>query len=236
MKQILSFFLVLAILASCKNEEPITVSKGYAFITSTLADQDTVYGIGFSSVTNKFFSSVEVVHVTSQKKYTLTAVENHNNNFGYETPLEEMTGNLPTTGKYAFSFVITGGEMISSTDSLTSNIIYPAVIDTCFFNENEKKIDIRWEAIQDAGYIHVFLKTTDGVRVFATKTALGATSTSTSISAFTSGWQADYIPKNGDSYNVEIQAYRFKAGSTNSARDGIQARSVTPCGIVTWKE
>ena len=237
MKQILSFFLILIIingLYSCKNEEPITIFRGYSFITSTLANQDTVYGIGFSSVTNKYFNSAEAVHSISAKKYTLAAIENHNNNFGYETPSENMTTGLPETGKYTFTFNI-GGETFTSTDSLTSNVIYPTIIETCFFNESAERIEVSWEAIQDAGYIHVFLKTSDGTRVFATKSALGATATSTNISATTAGWQEGFVPETNETFHVEIHAYRFKAGSNNSARDGIQARSITQGGTVVWK-
>ena len=237
MKQILSFFLILIIingLYSCKNEEPVTVYKGYSFITSTLANQDTVYGIGFSSVTNKYFNSVEAIHSTSAKKYTLAAIENHTNNFGYETSFEDMTASLPEIGKYTFTFNIVG-ETFTSTDSLTSNVIHPTVIDNCFFNEDEERIEVSWEAIQDAGYIHVFLKTSDGARVFATKSALGATATSTNISAVTAGWMEGFVPEANNTFNVEIHAYRFKAGSNNSARDGIQARSITQGGTVVWK-
>ena len=232
MKHIISIFFILIIinsLSSCKNEEPITTCLGYSFITSTLkgADQDTVFGIGFSTVTNKAFSSVEVVHSTSQAKYNLAAIENHINNFGYETPFEDMTGNLPETGKYIFSYTLTGGESWNSTDSLTSDIIFPAIIDTCYYDKDADRVELKWETIENAGYIHVFLKTTDGRRVFATKTALGGTSTNTNITGFTNGWIVGYTPQAGETYIVEINAFRFKKGSTSSTRDGIQARSVS---------
>ena len=238
MKQIISIFLLLIIidgLTSCKNEEPMTTCLGYSFITSYLkgANQDTVFGIGFSTVTNKIFSSVEVVHSVSQATYTLAAIENHANNFGYETPFEDMTGSLPEIGKYLFSYTLTNNESLNSTDSVTSDVLYPAIIDTCYYNKNVGHVELKWEPVTNANYIHVFLKNNAGKRVFATKNALTGTSTSTNISETTNGWIVDYVPNANETYIVEIIAFRYKKGSTNSVRDGIQARSVAT-ETVAW--
>ncbi|MDR1859592.1 MAG: hypothetical protein LBR06_01550 [Bacteroidales bacterium] len=232
MKNLVIKTLTVSILSACFAcaDEPVNSEiLGYAFVISKLnATSDTVFGVGINTMTNKDFSRVTVTS-GDNSVYELQPYNGHTYNFYYETPDNEFIRFEPYFGKYYFKYTLTTGEQFSDSSDVVRAIVYPADITECAYNTESNNVQLKWNRIENANFIVIFLLNGNGEVVYASK-SLAGTTVSATIAASGTGWQFEVKPEAGAQYTVQVKAFRNKANSTVEI---VQGESVVERKI-TW--
>jgi len=229
----LEFTVLLIILLSgffsCIDDEIIATSDGDAFITVSVEQNDTLYGLALHCLGNKDLGSVTVTN-DKESSYNLASYNGSNDEYFYEAGEDFLSKTLPNTGEYIFSFTFEGGETDSTTDILTKDCIYPTNITTCEYDSTDEKINLEWDINEDADFIVIYLTDEDGNTTFISNSIAGS-ATSYSISSDTEYW-GDYIPVNGTKYTVTIYMYSYE---TDQEALNIQCRAENYSTVI-WGE
>ncbi len=221
MKKFFVNVLVLALLAgfvSCNNDDPAPESMGDAYVISRLVvDEETeeqvvVYGLQLDAYP-VYGTLTSVKAKVGTTEYTLQK-NNDTGSFHYKQDEDEYSPDWEGDGTYTFNYSYSTGEVFSSTDAVTDDVLVPATITKSDFTEN--KIEVEWDELEwgtsDNGAIYVQLKEADGDIVFTSRpnsySYLDEDETEYAISK-TSGngyWVNGYTPTSGNTYTVEVIA------------------------------
>jgi hypothetical protein len=234
MKKIILFvFSALLIgFTSCNNDDPDPEGFGDVFIISKLEaavdeseEPTVVYGlyIGAGALNGTPSSVSATVGSTS---YTLEK-DNDTGGFSYES--DEYSTELPAEGTYTLSYTFPSGDITTSANVLTDDVLIPANITSCAFADN--KIEVEWDAVEDADVLYVQLKDDDGESVFSSTGYLDGDETEYTISTTAGSWKSGYEMNDGETYTVEVIALLAENATSNY----LQAQS-TASSTVVWGE
>jgi hypothetical protein len=226
--KVMVFSLLICLVSSCADDDYVADASGDVFIVSRVRGEEaiTVYGLALHAFGNKDFSKVTVASPASVSTelapYMGSAYEYYS-----ETEKDEYTAILPALGNYNFSFNFKTAEVDTDVDELTDDVLVPATITRCEYDAADSRIEIEWDAIDNADYIVICLEDQDGDPVYIS-TALSGSSTGHQIASGTSHW---YIaaPGNGDVYTVIVGAFMYE---TTAADMNIQAKSIATATAV----
>jgi len=220
------FCLVLSVsFISCNNNDTTPEGYGDVYVVSKIKTtgetSNVAYGL-FIQASGLYGTLSSVTVTNGTKSYTLQ--EDSNTGFFYYE--SDYSTSLPTKGTYTFNYLFSSGEINTSSNVLTENVLEPANITNCAFSNNE--INLKWDAVEDADAIYVQLKKADGTLIFSsvTNSYLLGTATSYDISTSTGTWASDYDMVNGTTYTVEVIA--LMADQSNS----VQAMSIASQTVV----
>jgi hypothetical protein len=238
MKKFIPFVLSALMIGftSCNNDDPDPEGFGDVFIISKLVEPvgeseepTVVYGLYIGTSTLNGTPSAVSATVGSTS-YTL---EKNNDTGGYSYESDEYSTELPAEGTYTISYTFTSGDITTSTNVLTDDVLIPANITSCTFADS--KIEVEWDAVEDADVLYVQLKDDDGESVFSSITTsagyLDGDETEYSISTTAGSWKSGYEMNSGETYTVEVVAFLAESATSNY----IQAQSIASSTVV-WGE
>jgi len=234
MRKIIFRLLILSVFAgfvSCDDDDPDPQGYGDAYVISKLSDPGeedeeptVVYGLYLQA--GGLYGTLSSVNVTTGTASYILKKDSNTGGFYYET---NYSTNVPAEGNYTFSYTFTSGEISSSLDALTDDVLIPATITSSTFSNNE--IDLEWDEVEDADATYVLLRDADGDLVFSsvTNSYLAGDETEYTISRSFGAWDPDHTMTDGATYTVEIVALMAdNAGS-------VQAMSIGTTTVV-WGE
>lgn len=234
MRTIISKLMIASVMAgfatSCAEDDFVADATGDAFIISKItgagAEADTVYGLALHAFGNKDFSKVTVTSPENLQA-NLTPYNGSTYEYFFETAADEFTAALPAQGNYNFSFKFTTAEEDTDVDELTDDVLFPAKITRCEYDAADSRIEIEWEAVEDADYIVVSLKDQAGKLVYIS-VSLGGSKVTHEIAENTTIWYD--TPDNGAIYTVIVDAFMYESAAVNL---NIQAKS-TATATAVW--
>jgi hypothetical protein len=233
MKKIIAKLMLMTLLGglavSCGDDEFVADAAGDAFILSKIQGQGEeatiVYGLALHAFGNKDFSKVTV---TSPDNVTTDLVPYVGvpYDYYYETDEDEFTPEPPAPGNYNFSFTFTSSETGTDVDELTEDVLLPATITKCEYNEAESRIEMTWDAVDDADFLVIYLENAAGELIYISE-ALRGTTTSHNISSTTSHWYQ--TPDVGETYTAIVGAFMYETVAVDL---NIQAKSIATATVV----
>jgi len=211
------FLLILFVGAvSCKEIEYKPSGAGDALIITLVTESDTLFGLGLHAYTYDHFSSVIVYHSDDMsRKYTLEPFEGYDNDLSYETPLAEMSQNIPSVGEYIFQATFPGDELLTFSDVLSSKYVLPPVIETCEYNYELDKVIVNWGEITGDEVLSIKLYNLQRGLLFISQ-AIDKSLMTYMFGNQSEGWFSDVLPVPGEDYIVEISTYIFEQNSSGS--------------------
>ena len=208
--------IVILSMIACESDELITTASGDAYIRVKSTEQDTVFGLTLRAISNKNFKSVSVApHEVIDIAYELSSNQGYKYDFFYETEEGSYGTELPQTGRYTFSAFLENDEQISFSDDLTDDIVYPATIVECAYDEVDEEFDIEWEQDEHVDVYAILIYNDQEELVYA-RGGINPQNTSINIEATTNGWLNNYTPLEGTEYRIQIEAYLLEAVKANT--------------------
>ncbi|NQU87223.1 MAG: hypothetical protein HQ541_15825 [Mariniphaga sp.] len=235
MKNILKIISILVVAAlflntSCKVGEFNPGAQGDARIITLVTPNDTLFGLGLYAYTTGQFYSVSAYYTgATSGVYNLEPFNNSTYDYYYETPIEEMTGELPDAGEYIFDVEFKEGEFKTVSDYLTDEFVLPPFITLCEFNTDIDRIAISWANIVDEGLLKFNVYNQQRELLYA------SSSIDKSAIIFTFGynsntWEIEESPEVGEELILEIVFYTFElinGGALNTQAVGIIEKTIT---------
>jgi len=211
------FFLVLfAGAVSCKKIEYKPTGAGDALIITLVSESDTLFGLGLHAYTYDHFSSVVAYYSDDvSRKFALEPFEGYDNDLSYETPVAEMSQNIPPVGEYFFEATFPGDEFLTFTDVLSSKYVLPPVIETCEYSYELDKVIVNWGEITGDEVLSIKLYNLQRGLLFISQ-AIDKSLMTYMFGSQTEGWVSDVFPVSGEDYIVEISTYIFEQDSSGS--------------------
>ncbi len=223
--------LILAGLTSCESEEFISNARGDAFVVAKIVEGDTVFGLMLHAVGNSSFSSVVVTPNNDHSEfYQLKSYFGSSYEYYYEPEENNYSSELLFAGDYEFTATFQSGDVDTSTDILTDEIIYPPVITLSEFASSISQINLEWEPNDDVDYYVIAILDEDGDLSFVSESQSGDIS-NFQIYPLSDGWISGATPINGGLLNIELAAYMYETGKTGV---NIQAKSIANTTVV-WE-
>lgn len=201
----------LIFLSSC-NEDDSTYAVGDVYLISHKEDNTLLYGLCIHSysLTEAQSSVVVTLDEDSETSYHLKAYGSDATDFYYETDAEDMTTEMPAAGTYHFGVNFENGDVFECDDILTSDVLEPPVISECSYDTGENQVIFSWNTVENAnGYVVKAYK--DNTLVLLTS-SLSTDIESVSFNENSTAWLNDYIPTDGTTYTVRINAFAYEEG------------------------
>jgi hypothetical protein len=215
---------------SCGDDEFIADATGDAFILSKIQGEGEeatiVYGLALHAFGNKDFSKV-IVTSPDDVTSNLEPYAGVPYDYYYETDEDKFTPVLPVQGNYNFSFTFISSETGTDVDELTDDVLLPATITKCEYNEADSRIEMTWDVVDDADFFVIYLENADGELIYISE-ALKGTVTSHNISSATNHWYQ--TPNVGDTYKAIVGASMYETVAVDL---NIQAKSIATA-TVPW--
>jgi hypothetical protein len=224
--------LMIGVLACDPEEVAFDPAADVFVITKTVATEnevDTLYGLALHAFANKPMQSVAVTG-DDDETYDLESFEGYPYDFYYQTPDNQFTSEMPADGSYSFDIVAQSGETSMLSDNLSDDAIFPTDTIKYEFDAGQKKMKLTWTEIDDADYLIVKMVDDDD-QVFQSTSLLGDKEEYT-IAATGSGWASDFEPADGETYTVQIDAFKYESGQNGV---NLQAKAISMQTIV-WGE
>ncbi len=230
------YFLLVApvlFIYSCGTGEFTPYAQVDARILTFVTPEDTLFGIGLYAYTNGKFDHVSAFYNDEDGAfYTLEPFNDSENDFSYETPLEEMTQTPPPAGEYVFDVDFEDGKFTTLSDWLHSNYALPPIITRCEFNTTIDQIVIQWAEIIDEGILRFTVYNTERELLYA------SSSIDKSLAIYALGynsqtWFSGSSPEPGEQLIIGITFYLFEVFQSDALETQSSGRIEK---TVTWGE
>lgn len=217
MKRIFAKGLVLALcvgFTACNDDDPAPYGSGELYVISKFETPEVegetpvvVYALSMEAVgQNEIPSSVKVTGPGSAN-YTL------DNTSGFFTKTSAYTTSIPAEGTYTFTYTFASGEVTTSQDILSDEVLEPATFTSVTVSSSQ--IELEWEEVEDADAIEIVLLNDDDEMIFRSTTAsvgyLDGDETEYTIKPSTGTWGE--TPTTGESYTLQIRGLLGGSGS-----------------------
>lgn len=224
-------FILYVVFISCKPIKYGPSGTADALIISMATDSGTVFGLGLHAYAFGEFSSVTAFNTNNPSKiYTLVPFNEAKNDLSYETPLNEMTHELPPVGEYTFSASFPDDEFLTFYDYLTSDYVSPPPITECEYDSNQDKVIVSWGTFDNGEVLNVKLYDLQKKLLFASPT-LDKSVVIYTFNKSDAGWLTTSRPVAGQQYSVVISLFLLEP--LNGGSLNIQASSQVE-KTITW--
>ncbi len=224
-------FLAAAFLVSCKGKNAEKTGFGDAVIVARSSGGKTMFGLNLHAFsTDKMTSVTAYAASLPADAYTLTPWENLSTEYLYETSSDLFTTTIPVTGEYRFRVNFAGGDTITYTDKLTTEVVLPPQIIRCSFRPAEKLLDLEWSQVDNASFYNMKLYDSEEKILFISPLFVTSRTTYT-FGENSQGWQVTQFPANKAPVTIEVSTYLLEPGA-NGALYQATGRTVTQ---VAWE-
>lgn len=217
MKRIFAKGLILALFAgltACNDDEPAPYGVGEVYVISKLEapavegdDPTVVYALHMEAAGQNQVPTSVVVTGPGSTTHTLTG---SNGFFMKETA---FTTTVPAEGTYTFTYTFPSGEVDSSLDALSDEVLEPANIKTVSVLTD--KINLEWDEVEGADVIEVVLRDSEAKMIFSSTTNmygyLNGDKTEYTLGTTAGSWGA--APVDGGTYTLEVRGLLAGAAS-----------------------
>ena len=205
---ILIIFLVTFGFTSCLDEgDPGEIAHGDAFIRAYWSGDSVVYNTEL--YTYSWYEMKTVTAYSGNDTTQLSALDDYQFTFSYVPERVSFSTTAPTAAQYYFDILLENGTEYTATDYLKSQTINPPIVSELSWDSVYNRIQLEWEAVEDADYYRVILVNTENENVFDTDLLLLSTK-SLSISVYSNGWNANKQPNGNTTFKVLVYAYLFE--------------------------
>jgi hypothetical protein len=214
---------------SCKEEETPLTAYGDVLIKSVQSDDSVLYGIYYFAYSWEKMTKATVYREGENTKITLDSIEGRYT-YTHIPDSSEFVTSKPHRANYIFNVEFDNGEQYEASDILDSTALTPPVIKECYFDQEDGRLVIDWEANTLADLYFVVLERDNKEIVFQSE-ALSVSKTVLWISSSSYGWLTNKQPEGGEKYRVIISAYQYEP--VPSSFD-LQSVSEAKSGIIEW--
>jgi hypothetical protein len=223
------FSVITFIMYSCKEEEVALTAYGDVLIKSIQKGDSVFYGIYFYAYSWEKMTKVTVNREGDDKKITLDSLE-YRFTFTHFPANDEYTSIKPARARYIFNVVFDNNEQYEASDILDSTAVLPPVIKDCYFNKEDDRLILDWEATKLAYKYIVVLENETNDIIFQSE-LLNADQTYLWITSNTYGWVTNKQPIGGEKYRVSVTAYQFEPVASSF---DLQSIATAEGGTVEW--
>lgn len=221
--------VILFFLVSCLAEENPN-GYGDAFIVAEMVGQDTLKGLSLHAFANTDFSSVTVNQSGNMAKtYVLSPYMGYRQDFMWNTPVSQLSRNLPATGDYVFNATFKDGQSQILYDKLATDYLLPPEMKVCEYILSSDKINVEWSAVPKANVYNIKLINLNDSVLFVSE-VFNSGLTKFSFGKNTPGWQSATVPLTGQNVNIEIAAYLLESVSSLNQLQAVSKTHKT----ITW--
>ncbi len=205
----LAFFLVIAGLFSCNEDETTTSFEvvGDVFVTKKIIGEDVMYGTGYYAYGTQEMEAAEVV-TPDGEEITLTTIEGYETAYSKNPSTDEYTSETPNEGNYQFN-VVNEGITHQSIDLLEFDDLDLPVITSAVMDDYV--LTVEWETSASVGAYWLRLLDEWGNIVYASA-LLSSEYSKLEIDDVTGNWATGY-PVEDEVYTLQLQAISFDSGA-----------------------
>jgi len=205
---------VFAGFTACNDDDPAPYGAGEAYVISKWEepavegeDPTVVYSLHMEAVGQNQVATSVVVTGPGSASYTLTGAN------GFFTRETSFTSTAPAEGTYTFTYTFASGAVATSQDVLSDDVLAPAVVTSVVVSED--KIDLEWEAVEDADAIEIVLLNDEHEMIFRSTTNtlgyLDGDETEYTVKRTAGSWGE--TPADGETYTLQVRGLLGGSGS-----------------------
>lgn len=183
---------------------------GDAFVRTIIDENDRVaFNLQLYAYSYSEMAFVEVSYENEKTPYVLDTFD-YKYTFSYQPDVLLIDSIMPKSGQYYFDVTFEGGAYYHGADFLTTDYLEPANVTELFWNDDDKRITIKWENPNfEANLYGVILQNSDGETVFESELMEGDVF-EFSITEFTYGWYTGKKPSETEEYTIVLTGYLFE--------------------------
>lgn len=228
--KLLILFLIVAGLASCNDDDPAPFGViGEAIIVKRKVNDEVKYARYFYAYGNYSMTSAKV-KLPEGGEITLESLSNNKYSYGYVPDTSKFTTTLPSVGKFKFTVQYDGEEYTDDETLEYHNLAIPVIDSISYSNQ---AIHVKWElpTSNKPNYYQARMVDKDSKLVFS-----GLLLNNTANKIDVSSKYGDFVnghPKKGETYKIEIYAYKYESGATGTDQ---QLRNIDDIAIGSSEE
>lgn len=232
-KKIIGLYLALPalMLTSCLNDKNYEqTAYGDVFIKAVQLNDSTVgYQLQLYAYSWSEMKSVSVVAQKDSEVYVLDTID-YKYTYAWRPAETNYLPQAPAEDKYFFEILYEDGTEQVVTDYLSASVILPPKIKKLLWNEENKSIEVEWEAVPNTHLYSVTLIDNTERIVYETE-LLDRTINKYHINQFSYGWYNNRKPTQTSTYKVVVNAFLFEPIASTF---DIQCMAINNLGSVTW--
>jgi hypothetical protein len=201
-------FSISVIFNSCKEEDAPLTAYGDVIIKSVKSGNNVLYGVCYYAYS---WEKMTKATVYREGENTITKLDSVGGRytFTFIPDTSNFLTSKPHRANYIFNVEFDNGEQYETSDILDSTALTPPVVKECYFDKNEERIVVDWEANALADLYIVVLERDDNEIVFQSE-ALNVTQSYLWIYSNSYGWASNKQPQGGEKFKVIISAYQYE--------------------------
>lgn len=223
--------IVALLFTSClsdKDYEPTAYGdvfiKAVQLTDSTVGYQLQLYAYSWSEMQN-----VSVVRQKDSAVFELDTID-YKYTYAWRPAENSYLPQAPVEDKYFFEILYDDGTEQVVTDYLSASVILPPEIKKLQWNDENKSIEVEWEAVSNVHLYSVTLIDSSGSVVYETE-LLDRTVNKYHINQFSYGWYNMRKPTKTSTYTVAVNAFLFEPIASTF---DIQCMAINKLDSVTW--